>query len=136
MTRVTTRTLVEERQKIDEIVKEYLDRWQALALHCHEMEPRTKYDICVQNMTTRFQKYFISVKPNSFAQIAGVAQSAKVVMLWENKEREFYKQLSDTGKRKEAMTSYFQCKRRKEEDKRHIDRLNGSQLTSNPIQGT
>lgn len=81
---------MEERQRLTEPVKEYLDRWQALAHQCHEMEPRIRYDVCVRNTVSRFQKYFMSVKPNSFEQIAEIAQSAEVVMMRENKEREFF----------------------------------------------
>lgn len=56
MTRVMARTLLEELQKPNVLVKEYLGRWPAMALQCHEMKPRTKYDICVQNMVARSRK--------------------------------------------------------------------------------
>lgn len=76
MASVIGKTLLEERLKPNEPVKEYLNRWQTLALQCHEMEVRTRYDICKRNMATKFQKYFVLVKSNSFAQIPEIVQSA------------------------------------------------------------
>lgn len=81
-------------------------------------------------MATRFKKYFVSVKPNSFAQITEIAQYPEV-----KTRREFYKQL---GKRKEAMTVLSRTPR-KEELGSHIDRQSEFQprtSESNPAQGT
>lgn len=100
MESVIGKTLLEEWLKPNEPVKEYLSRWQTLALQCHEMEPRTKYDICKRNIATKFQKYFVSVKPNSFAQIPEIAQSAEVVMARDSRDREFFKQPANAEKGK------------------------------------
>lgn len=136
MTRVATKIILKERQKPSEPVKEYLDWWQVLALQCHKMEPRTKYDICMWNIEIRFQRNFVSIKPNSFAQIAKIAQSAEVVMRRENKEREFYMQ---PGKRKEVMmvTSFTRDKKRRvQQSYRSSERVQLRKAESNLTQRT
>lgn len=78
----------------------------------------------------------MSIKPNSFAQIAEIAQSTKVVIMRENKERQFSKQ---PDKRKEAMmvtASTHDRKRRAHEAYRSSNWVPGKENGSYLIQGT
>ena len=72
--------LLETYQGNDELVKAYLGRWRNLSMQCREINQKTVFNICVRNLRTEFQKYFVTVKPISFAQISKVATNVEAVI--------------------------------------------------------
>lgn len=52
-----------------------------------DLSPQVAHHICVQNMHTKYQKYFVAVTPKSYAKIIEIAQPAEVVIAREAQEK-------------------------------------------------
>lgn len=56
-------------------------------MQCTDLIPQAAQDICIRNMRTKFQKYFVAVAPKSYTKIMEKAQSAEAVTARETQEK-------------------------------------------------
>ena len=57
-------------------------------MQCREINQKTVFDISVRNFRMEFQKYSVTVKPISFAQISEVATNVEAIIKREKQETE------------------------------------------------
>lgn len=62
-----------------------------LSMQCTYLSSWVAHDICVCNMATKYQKYIVTVTPESYAKIFEVAQSVETTIVREIQERNEWK---------------------------------------------
>lgn len=98
-------------------------------MQCREINQKAVFDICVRNLRTGFQKYFVTVKPILLAQISEAAANAEAVIKRETHEIEprrfsFRTPRAPPNKRKDSLALASTQNKKRKKDSPEYGRAN------------